>query len=43
MHQNINGLINKSDMLSVCLDESATDGLKVDILCITEKVTRITY
>lgn len=36
MHQNINGLVNKSDMLSVCLDELATDGMKVDILCITE-------
>lgn len=36
MHQNLNGLISKSDLLLVCLDELACEGKYIDILCITE-------
>lgn len=36
LHQNINGIINKSDQLIVCLDELRNSGTEVDILCITE-------
>lgn len=36
IHQNTNGLLNKSDMISVCINELATQDYPVDILCITE-------
>lgn len=36
LHQNIDGLINKSDMLTVALDELTSDNKSVDVLCITE-------
>lgn len=36
IHQNINGLIGKSDMLVVCLDNLNDEGKHVDVLCITE-------
>lgn len=36
LHQNIAGLINKSELLSVCLDELMEKNIEVDILCITE-------
>lgn len=32
----MDGLINKSDMLTVSLDELAEEGKSVDVLCITE-------
>lgn len=36
MHQNIAGLINKSDLLTVYLDEFKSKLLNIDVLCITE-------
>lgn len=36
LHQNIAGLINKSDQLAVCLDELLSKDITVDVLCITE-------
>lgn len=36
LHQNINGLIGKSDELSLYLDELDHDNKHVDVLCITE-------
>lgn len=36
LHQNINGLISKSDLLTVGLNELSSTGKDVDILCITE-------
>lgn len=36
MHQNINGLIGKSDVLSVHLNELSCQGKPVDVICITE-------
>lgn len=36
LHQNINGLLNKSDMLSICIHELATQNVSVDVICITE-------
>lgn len=36
LHQNINGLITKSDILTVCLDDISDMGKEVDILCCTE-------
>jgi exonuclease III len=36
LHQNIHGLINKSDMLTVCLEELRDSNKSIDILCITE-------
>lgn len=35
-HQNINGLINKSDQLTVCIDDLRSRDTPIDILCITE-------
>lgn len=37
LHQNINGLLSKSDLLTVALDNLQKDyNVKVDVLCITE-------
>lgn len=36
LHQNINGLISKSDLLSLHLNELACNNKLVDVLCITE-------
>lgn len=36
MHQNINGLINKSDLLGIHLNELSEEGKPIDIICITE-------
>lgn len=36
LHQNIAGLINKSDDLLICLDELSKKYINIDILCITE-------
>lgn len=36
LHQNINGLVNKSDLLSVHLNDFLDKGKSVDIVCITE-------
>lgn len=36
LHQNVNGLVSKSDMITIGLDELSTQGVQVDILCITE-------
>lgn len=36
LHQNIAGLINKSDQLAVCLEELLVKNITVDVLCITE-------
>lgn len=36
LHQNIAGLINKSDMLLVNLDELKSAKINIDVLCITE-------
>lgn len=36
MHQNIAGLINKSHLLSVCLQELEENNKYIDVLCITE-------
>lgn len=36
LHQNINGLINKSDILTVCLDDMRDMGKNIDILCFTK-------
>lgn len=36
LHQNIDGLISKSDLLSVNIDELSQKGTTVDVLCITE-------
>lgn len=36
MHQNINGLITKSDLLVVNLEELSINNTNVDVLCITE-------
>jgi hypothetical protein len=43
LHQNIAGLINKSDELTVCLDELSNKELPVDILCITEHFIQCGY
>lgn len=37
LHENINGLINKSDLLTVCLDEMNEIGKRIDVLCFTER------
>lgn len=36
LHQNIAGLVNKSNMLTLCLDELSEKKINVDVLCITE-------
>lgn len=36
LHQNIAGLINKRDLLSVCLDEIHNQKGEIDVICITE-------
>lgn len=36
LHQNINGLINKSDLLHVHLSELYYDDKSVDVICVTE-------
>lgn len=36
LHQNIAGLINKANVLTVCLDELSEKKIDVDVLCITE-------
>lgn len=37
MHQNISGLISKSDELTICLDELKSDkNVNVDVVCVTE-------
>lgn len=36
LHQNINGLIMKSDQLNVCIDELHSSGTRIDVICITE-------
>lgn len=36
MHQNIAGLMNKSDLLAINIDELTTGGNSIDIICITE-------
>lgn len=36
LHQNIDGLINKADLLTVCLDDMDEIGKRIDILCFTE-------
>lgn len=36
MHQNIAGLLNKTDALNVCLTELSDKSINVDVLCITE-------
>lgn len=36
MHQNIAGLLNKADTLSVYLEEFETNSTPIDIICITE-------
>ncbi|XP_059047185.1 uncharacterized protein LOC131842626 [Achroia grisella] len=36
LHQNINGLIGKSDLLSMSLNELKNEGFSIDVLCITE-------
>ncbi|KAG6439265.1 hypothetical protein O3G_MSEX000628 [Manduca sexta] len=36
MHQNIAGLLTKSDAITVCLEELVEKGLCVDVLCISE-------
>lgn len=36
LHQNINGFISKSDMLTASLEGLLTDGNSIDVLCLTE-------
>lgn len=36
LHQNVNGLLTKSDMISVCIENLTSQGISVDIVCITE-------
>lgn len=36
MHQNIAGLLSKSDNLTVCLQELIERNIKIDVLCLTE-------
>lgn len=36
LHQNINGLISKSDLLTVCLGDIEEIGKNIDTLCFTE-------
>lgn len=36
MHQNIAGLLSKSDAISVCLEELESEGTFVDVVCFTE-------
>lgn len=36
LHQNIAGLLNKADALSICLNELSEKGQPVDVLCVTE-------
>lgn len=36
MYQNINGLLNKANLLAVHLDELEDLGKSVDIICVTE-------
>lgn len=36
MHQNVSGLINKSDLLTVCLNDLAEIKQKIDVMCFTE-------
>jgi hypothetical protein len=33
LHQNINGIINKSDLFSVHLQELMDSGKKIDVIC----------
>lgn len=44
MHQNIAGLISKSDELAICLDELKSDNnVNVDVICITEHNIRSSF
>lgn len=36
LHQNINGLLAKSDIMTVCLDDLKEAGKDIDVLCFTE-------
>lgn len=36
MHQNINGLMNKSELLSIHIDELERNNKTPDVICITE-------
>lgn len=36
MHQNIAGLISKSDALTVCIENLISKKINIDVICITE-------
>lgn len=36
LHQNIAGLLNKADLLSICLTDLKENSNEIDVLCITE-------
>lgn len=36
MHQNVDGLINKSELVSVVIDYLASNGTPLDVMCFTE-------
>lgn len=43
LHQNIAGLINKTDELIICLAELSDKGSQVDVICITEHFMKFGY
>lgn len=43
LHQNIAGLINKSDLLSVCLNDLKEKNMEIDVVCITEHFMKQGY